>query len=121
MTNITGGSITASKNAAVYISDIPLGSYEGENSVYLSGAPTIAGGGGNADIYMESIFGQIHTELHAKGQDNTPYSGGPLELDIYGRGSSTSLNGQTAVYGSVDTTTFTLTENARDSHILGCR
>ena len=118
VTNITGGSITASKNAAVYISDIPLGSYEGENSVYLSGAPTIAGGGGNADIYMESIFGQIHTELHAKGQDNTPYSGGPLELDIYGRGSSTSLNGQTAVYGSVDTTTFTLTENARDSHIL---
>ena len=119
LTNITGGSITASNNAAVYISDIPLGSYEGENSVYLSGEPTIAGGGGNADIYMESILGQIHTELHATDQSgDTAYTGEALELDIYGRGSSTSLNGQTAVYGSVDTTTFTLTENARDSHIL---
>ncbi len=41
VTNITGGSITASNNAAVYISDIPLTGYEGENSVYLSGAPRL--------------------------------------------------------------------------------
>lgn len=120
VTHITGGSITASGNAAVNISYFTgAADSSTENNIYLSGKPTITGGESHADIYIDATSaGSIPAKLYANSQNgNTSYQGNLLELDISQRG-NINMNGQIVVYGSTDITKFTLVANEDDDHIL---